>query len=193
MAAPRDIPSSLNHYSTRYWVVSFIKFDVKGDVLRIHNDVGNLTLGTEVYEGWGDLVGVSGFDEDGELNAASISFTFNFWSSDLVSAARSETYLNREVLWQMSFVDLATQAPTGDALEIFRGSMGPITADSQAGTITVPAQDDRELLHRPIGKSVEDSIHQAQNKGAGGQRTDKFFSLAKKMKDLKVRVGIVDE
>ena len=192
MAAPRTIPSTINHYSTRYWIVSLLDFMVSSP-LRIHTDVGNITYRGNVYEGWGDLVGMSGFDDDGELNAASISFTFNFWSSDLISAARSETYLNKPVIWRMAWLDLATQAITGEVATVFEGSLAPITADSQAGTITVPAQDDRELLHRPIGKSVEDSIHQAQNKGAGNARTDKFFSLAKKMKDLKVRVGIVDE
>ena len=83
MAAPRDIPSTINHYSTRYWIVSLLDFLVTGDPLRIHTDVGNITYNSNVYEGWGDLVGMSGFDDDGELNAASISFTFNFWSADL--------------------------------------------------------------------------------------------------------------
>ena len=193
MAEPRTLPAAVTHYSPRVWVVNLYEFDVKGDPFLCHSDVGNLTWNSKTYIGLGDLVSNNGFNEDGELAATGFNVTFNIWRSELVAAARASTYRNRELVWTLAFVDLASQriVETDDTpVEVLRGTMKGLSPDAQNGVINVQSQDDRELMHRPMGLTVEPAQWQQRNKGANDQGTDKFWDLLKQMADVTVRVGI---
>lgn len=92
-------------------------------VVRVHNDIGTLTVGGEDWLGLGDFAGISSVNEGSDLAAHEIELTLSGIDASLLDELLVQPYFQRPVTIYLGMINVETGALLGALDEMWRGKM----------------------------------------------------------------------
>jgi len=141
--------------------------------------VGDLSLNGNTYLGAGDLMGVGGLGEEGDMTAAGATLTFSGVPASLVAIALAEPIQNR-----ICKIYLGCEGET-ETVELFTGLMDnmPITDTANGATITLTVESKLIDLERPR------VLRYTQESQKNRYSADTFFSYVADLQDKQILWG----
>lgn len=132
-------------------LVFALKLDFDTETILLHTGIGQITIGSDTYEGAGTLLSISDIEDSADLKSAGVTFALSGMNADVLGYALTENYQNRIVTLKMAFLSGGTDHVLG-VMDIYTGRMMQITINDnpQAGaTITVQTENRLIDMRRP--------------------------------------------
>ena len=177
----RSVPAAILSALADPEVYPFYAVEMMFDTapVRLWTGYGDRTIDGQTYLGAGDLMSISGLEEDNDLSAKSASITITGIPSEYVSIALQEPYQRRtcRILFGVSNVD--------DFVEVFAGKMNqmPIEDSGETSIITLTVESKLVELGRAIVRRYTHESQQARYPG------DTFFSFVADIQDKGIPWG----
>lgn len=132
----RDITSgaiTASQAGSGYAAVVLVDLDFPSGHIRVHTGAGDITFNNFLYQGVGDLGGISNVEETIEGQTSRIELFLTGIDPALISTALNENYRHREGVVYLAFID-SNGVLVDDPVVTFRGRMDtmPITLGDTA-------------------------------------------------------------
>jgi hypothetical protein len=182
----RTLTSEMQTATTASVVRPFflISLHFPGDTLRFWTGNGDLQDGNNTYIGAGDLLSISDFAENLDLQAVGVTLTLNGVKETLVQKARDTAYQGKLATIKLGAFDIAGDM-IDDPVTVFRGTMDVMTINEGAETsvITLTLENTLLQLERTKVRRYTDADQQIDYPG------DKGFEFVNALQEAEVVWG----
>ena len=165
-----------------------VKLEFDTETLRFWNGQQNLTLqesgSNQTYLGAGDLLSVSGIEENLDMSVGGVSIALAGMNAEVLNLALTEEYQNRRVSILLGQLSGGTDISAG-TMTIFSGRMQTmqIQDDPDGSTITLNAESRLVDLERPSNLRYTNQSQQFVSSG------DTCFSRVSLLQDKEILWG----
>tara|TARA_R110000803_G_scaffold1227_2_gene3973 strand:+ start:934 stop:1566 length:633 start_codon:yes stop_codon:yes gene_type:complete len=127
-----------------------VKAEFDSDDIRLWSGTGDATINSETYTGAGDLLAISGTEENLELKSNGLVISLSGMDATVLDYALTENYQNRPITLFLGYLMGGTNEVAG-TLTLFKGRMTSLTINDapQGSTITIDAENRLIDLDRP--------------------------------------------
>ena len=159
----RSLPTGWSTYLDSDFTHIFfaVDLDFEGDPFRAHQDVGDITIGGNVFTGVGDLGEVGEIDENQSLRPDKLSLKMNGLNDELVAKARATAHQGRACTIYICGRDVV-DGTLLEAHELWRGFMDtmPIQRAGGQSLLNLTLADERHLFDLPLGLTFSPQWYQ---------------------------------
>lgn len=177
----RTVPASILSALANPEVSPFYAVELLFDTapIRLWTGLGDRSIGGNTYLGAGNLLGISGLQEIGDLSAKSATITLSGVDSAIVSVALSEAYQRRVCRIYFGVTG------SSDVVEVFSGYMNVMSIEDSGETSTISLSVESKLveLGRARVRRYTHESHQSRH------ANDTFFSYVADLQDKQVVWG----
>ena len=132
-------------------LVFALKMDFDTETILLHTGIGQITIGSDTYEGAGTLLAISDIEDAADLKSSGVTFSLSGMNTEVLGYALTENYQNRICTLKMAFLSGGTDHVVG-AMDVYTGRMVQITINDnpqQGATITVQTENRLIDMRRP--------------------------------------------
>ena len=161
-----------------------VKAEFDTDDILVWTGNGDLTVDSETYTGAGQLLNISGIEEDLELKSSGISISLTGMDSTILNLALTENYQNRPITVFLGFLMGGSNESAGE-ITVFKGRMTSLTITDtpQGATITVNCENRLVDLNRPSNLRYTTESQQFISSGDTG------FNRVQNLQDKQIAWG----
>jgi len=161
-----------------------VKAEFDTDDILVWTGNGDLTVDSETYTGAGQLLNISGIEEDLELKSSGISISLTGMDSTILNLALTENYQNRPITVFLGFLMGGSNESAGE-MTVFKGRMTSLTITDtpQGATITVNCENRLVDLNRPSNLRYTTESQQFISSGDTG------FNRVQNLQDKQIAWG----
>ena len=161
-----------------------VKAEFDTDDILVWTGNGDLTVDSETYTGAGQLLNISGIEEDLELKSSGISISLTGMDSTILNLALTENYQNRPITVFLGFLMGGSNESAGE-VTVFKGRMTSLTITDtpQGATITVNCENRLVDLNRPSNLRYTTESQQFISSGDTG------FNRVQNLQDKQIAWG----
>jgi len=145
------VKTNLQNFSQADNVDGFIAVEAKfdSDNVRIWTGIGDITVGGNTYTGIGDLLSISGVEDNNELSSNGLSLSLSGMNKEVLDIALTENFQNRIVNVFMGF--LTGKNESAGEFQMYSGRITDMSiADGpRANTITIETENRLVDFTRP--------------------------------------------
>lgn len=143
----RTVTTAVNNELTAAELSPFfaVEMDFSDGIVRLWTGYGSITIDSNTFLAGGDIIGVSGITETGEIQASGITISLSGLSTSLVASALTTAYQGRDLNLYVGVLDSAG-AVIADPIKIFAGKMDVMTVEDDGAVAEISITAESKLI-----------------------------------------------
>lgn len=182
----RDLSASLLTQSSSDWFlfIAFVRLDLDGGTLYLHNGVGSYTWGGQVWEGVGDFGDISVIEEGPEISPYELTLGLSGLDSNLVNEALEQNHSGRGVRIYIGALD-SDMALSADPTLMWLGTIDYMRiVAGETNAISVACESAIAIFEKTNGARFTNAWQQTRKNGA--YAGDLFLEYIAQMEDATI-------